>query len=443
MNTSTFRVLIACLWIASAAGAYFLGRQAAAPRGGAAVSGAPAASGNTADGSGAMPGPEARGGGARQETQGERLPVKDAILQARAALGSGMGAFMNMRAMFRAFAPLAELTDAEVQLALAEVEQTVKEPQQKMMFYSMLLSQWAETDGPAAMAYAKEKLKGQGPLMSGITMSVVGTWARRDPEAVWRWYLDAREKGERSPMGGTEGYLAGIFNGMASANVDAALGRLGTLADHERQQAIQGIAMSGMEPRTREGILARAPSLDPQLRATLYQGLVGSWMMTDADGATKWLSTLPADEKKPLVATAGSTLMFMNPEKGAELQLQSVEEKDLPQTYSRIAMQWANRDPQAAGDWLNKQPQGPQLDEARRSFAVAVAGRDAAGAFDWVKAIQDESKQLDGYRAVYKSLSTKNPASADAALDGAGLPPEIAAKVRDSMKPKPAEGTPQ
>jgi hypothetical protein len=338
--------------------------------------------------------------------------------------------------MLRALAPLTELTDAEIQEALLEIEKTVKEPQQKMMFYSMLLSQWAESDGPAALAYAKDKLQGQGPMVASVTMSVIGTWARRDPEAVWRWYLDAREKGERSPMGGTEGYLSGVFNGMAAASVDTALGRLGGLADVERQQAIQGIAMSGMDPRVRESLLTRAPSLDAETRASIYQGLVGTWMVTDADGATKWMATLPAEERKPLVATAGGTMMFMNPEKGADFQIQNASEKELPQTYTRVISQWAGRDPQAAGTWLNNQPQGPQLDDARRSFATSIAQRDPAGAFDWASAMQDDAKRMDAYQQVYRTLNAKNPATADSALNQAGLPPEVAAKVRASVAPK-------
>ena len=427
MNSSTARILIACLWIASLGGAYLLGRkrtESSQPSGSrASVSGA------TKSGEATFSETDSRRI-ISSDSKSDHPPVKELVLQARAALGTGMSNFMNMRGMFKALAPLTDLSEAEVKEALAEVEQTVKEPQQKMMFYSMLLSQWAESDGPAAMAYAKEKLQGQGPMMAGITMSVAGSWARRDPEGVWRWYLDARERGERGPMGGTEGYLAGIFSGMAAANVDAAFGRLGTLAEHERPQAIAGIAMSGMDPRVRESLLTRVPSLDAATRGALYQSLIGSWMMTDADGATKWMGTLPEEERKPLVSTAGSTMMFMNPEKGAELQIQNATEKELPQTYSRVVSQWAQRDPQSAGEWLNRQPQGPQLDDARRSFAVAISGRDPAGAYDWVKAMQDENKRIDAYRQIYKTMESKNPANANTALEQAGLPSEVTAKIR-------------
>ena len=115
----------------------------------------------------------------------------------------------------------------------------------------------------------------------------------------------------------------------------------------------------------------------------------------------------------------------------------------MPQAYSRVVSQWAGRDPQAAGDWLNKQPQGPQLDDARRSFATAIAARDPSGAFDWAKAVQDDAKRVAAYEQVYRTLNAKNPASASAALDQAGLPADVAAKVRESVAPKAPEATPK
>src|SRR4030095_8628771 len=116
--------------------------------------------------------------------------------------------------------------------------------------------------------------------------------------------------------------------------------------------------------------------------------------------------------------------------------IQNASEKELPQTYTRVISQWAGRDPQAAGTWLNNQPQGPQLDEARRSFAPSIAQRDPAGAFDWASAMQDDAKRMDAYQQVYRTLNSKNPATADSALNQAGLPPEVVAKVRASVAPK-------
>jgi hypothetical protein len=42
----------------------------------------------------------------------------------------------------------------------------------------------------------------------------------------------------------------------------------------------------------------------------------------------------------------------------------------VPQTYSQIASQWASRDPQAAGEWLNKQPAGPRTRPGAQSLRL-------------------------------------------------------------------------
>jgi hypothetical protein len=437
MNSTSSRLLVVALCLGSAAAGYFIGQSGGTPRTTVTQSVTTTSAARETESTA-----EARGVDAFDRQKGERPKVRDIVLQARAAMSGGMSAFMNMRGMLRALAPFADLNAEELQQALAEIEQTVKEPQQKMMFYSMLLSQWAETDGAAAMAYAKEKLQGQGPMMSGVTMGVVGTWARHDPEAVWKWYLQTRDSGERTPMGGPEGYLTGIFGGLASGNLDTAFARLATLQDHEKQAAMQGISISAMDPRNRDALLARASSLDADLRGSLYRSLASSWMMTDPDGAIGWIDTLPADERKGVVAQAGGMLMWSDPARGAELQLKNADEKSLPQTYASIAGTWAARDPQAAAEWLNKQPAGPQLDNARQTFAFTIAERDPAGAFEWAKAITDDNSRQSAYETVYQRLRGKSAERAEAALDAARLPADVAAKIRERGAAKQAEVSP-
>jgi hypothetical protein len=434
MNSNSSRLLTVVLCLACAALGYFLGQSKDAPAAKSNAASSAVAPATTTETKATADTPTLA---TLDRDKGERPNVRQLVVQARAAMGSGMGMFMNMRGMIRAIAPLAELNPEEIQQALAEIEATVKEPQQKMMFYSMLLAQWAETDGPAAMAYAKEKIQGQGPMMGGIQMQVVGTWARKDPEAAWKWWQGVRDSGERTQFGGPEGYLAGIFGGLAQSSVDTAFSRLATLQDHEKQSALQGIAMTAMDSRNRDALLARASSLEPDLRGNLYRSIVGTWMMTDADGATKWIDSLPGDERKGVAQQAGQMLLWQDPARGAEMMLKNADEQSLPQTYSQIASQWANRDPQAAGEWLNKQPAGPPLDQARSSFAFTIAERDPAGAFEWAKAITDDNSRESAYTSIYSRLLQKGPERANAALEAAGLPADLAAKIRENTKPAP------
>ncbi len=118
----------------------------------------------------------------------EKANIPMMIAKARMEMGSGMGGVMNMRGMFRAIAPLLELRDSQIQEALAEIDKTMKEPQQKMMFYSILLGLWAEKDGKAALDYAEKNLKGNPILDGGVKSGIIGAWSRTNPEAAWRWF---------------------------------------------------------------------------------------------------------------------------------------------------------------------------------------------------------------------------------------------------------------
>ena len=154
---TTQRILIIAAWLASLAAAYFIGGSGEPARNPstavAPVTTTPAGSADIASVS------SPRAEDAADEAKETKRNIPSIIAQARLQMGGGMGGMMNIRSMLRAIAPIAELDDSQLQEALAEVEKTVREPQQKMMFYSLLLGQWAETDGRAAMAYAEGKLE--------------------------------------------------------------------------------------------------------------------------------------------------------------------------------------------------------------------------------------------------------------------------------------------
>ena len=181
---STQRIIIGTAWLASLAAAYFIGGSGESPKDSspptALASASPTAPANTA------PITTPRVGDPQDDAAGTKRNIPAIIAQARLQMGGGMGGMMNIRGMLRAIAPIAELDDSQIQEALAEVEKSVREPQQKMMFYSLLLGQWAETDGRAAMTYAQAKLDKNSMFDMGVTSSVLGTWAQRDPEAFER-----------------------------------------------------------------------------------------------------------------------------------------------------------------------------------------------------------------------------------------------------------------
>ena len=158
------------------------------------------------------------------------------------------------------------------------------------------------------------------------------------------------------------------------------------------------------------------------------------WAMMDPEESLKWMRTRPAEEQQGLRSVAGQMVMMSDPARGADLLLEGVADKDKSRTYDQIVGQWAYRDPRAAAEWLTKQPQGGELDGARRTFAVIVAQRDPSAAMDWAKSVVDEEQRSNSVQQVYQQWRMKDEAAAEKALDGSGLTAEKITELREAAK---------
>ena len=96
---------------------------------------------------------------------------------------------------------------------------------------------------------------------------------------------------------------------------------------------------------------------------------------------------------------------------------------------------WSNQDPNAAGAWLGAQPQGPELDGARASFARNVASRDPESAMEWAKTVTDEQKRVQAVEQVFKTWRKKDAGAAESALNNSGLPAEKIDEVIKRVEP--------
>ncbi|MEI6603696.1 MAG: hypothetical protein WCP35_00195 [Verrucomicrobiota bacterium] len=90
----------------------------------------------------------------------------------------------------------------------------MKDQQWKMMGSMAVLGKWAEQDGLAAMKYAEDHAKDLAPIGTVLNMSVVATWAEKDPDAVWAWYQANKDKDSGGMFGGNQMVLSSIFSNL-------------------------------------------------------------------------------------------------------------------------------------------------------------------------------------------------------------------------------------
>jgi hypothetical protein len=459
MNSSTVRItLVAVVWLITLWAAYQFGKSApsalsgddaaaadsmavaAAPGWGVASPGQVSRSGNSALGERVSSGvgsveqsADAAGGVVEHAVaSGKIIDVPELIASMRAQFGSGSAFVFNASAMLKIMAPIADLSKAQIFEALDEVVSTVDGQQQKMIFHQLLLSRLAEVDGEAAMIYLSKNLSDQNNLANGLSMTVMAGWAQREPDTAWRWFMDNRDDMPSGPTGDNQ--LQFIFSGMAAQDVAGAFRRLEELDEFDKTRAVSGIAMgAGLNSGSRVELLERAAGLPDELRDTLYQGVFGQWAVTAPEDAIAWVRGLPEEAKKKVLQQGSYSLLYSNPELGADFMLENASKDDLPSTYANIVGNWGAQNPNAAGEWLNEQPQGPHLDEARLRFARMAVQRDPYSAMEWAKTVETEAKRIQAIREVYMQWRGKNAADADDALDSSGLRQAMVEEIRQAL----------
>jgi len=435
MNTNIVRGVIAALVVAAVIGAYQIGKGAGERETIAEGKRLEAERSSSSSSRGvSVFGSRSNGNGLVDSDLAGEPSVRSIISKARAKM---QGGFMNMSGMMRAVALLDQLTDEQIAEALVEIEK-IKEPQQRMMFAMMLLGRWAESDGPAALAYAEEHFDTKNPMMMGMKSSVINSWAQNDPDAAWDWYINNKKDEGTSNRSGAMS-LMGIFGSLAAKDVDKAFDRLAELEEPgERQMAMQGLGQAIWNEDSREQILAKIATLEGGERQTAQTSIISQWAQMDPDGALDWTQTLESkEERSSIVQRIGQSMAWSDPERAGEILLSNAEtEEERSQAYQSVIGSWAHNDVEGASEWLSEQPQGAELDAARSSLASTVARQEPDSAMIWANSITEPNQRLGAVRNVYTQWRSQDEAAANAALDTVDLTAEQVTSLRNQELPE-------
>jgi hypothetical protein len=200
--------------------------------------------------------------------------------------------------------------------------------------YAMLLSAWAKNDPLAALAYAREKTRG-----NFATHTILTAWASIDPQSAIRW-AEANHTGEEANP-----YMAGVIRGIASSDPELATSLL-----------------TGM-PRSVE----RGEALDAVLPYLLAKGneAARAWIENIKDDALRNGAMMRVAERFAATDPAGTAAwLIANPSEATQRRMDDV--------YST----WARKDERAAMASLETLPAGDNRSNALRGIVTNMAGND-------------------------------------------------------------------
>ena len=423
-------VLTTTLWLGTVTAAWWHGRHS----GSLARTGTLGTMGETAEGPGrpkpltkGRPAPAVSGSGSGNSSPSgpAAAPLSlDGILgQVQSLMRTG--GMQNPSSALKAITLMGQIRDEDLQEALKRTEE-IKEPGSKMMLSMVLLSRWAEKDGPGALRYAEESLKDKGPMMQMAKMGVLSSWAQSDPDAAWEHIQKSDDVGADGPMGGRGMMMMGLFSSLAAQDPDKAFARLAELQDpQERQMALGGIAQSAFDDTSRNRLMDEISKLpDANERKEARAAILGQLAMMDPEKAMAATSALPAEERAEVSQRVGTSLMMSDPAVGANYLVENAAPHKKSEIYNQVISQWVGSDANAAGAWLGAQPPSQDLDQARASFATRVANRDPESAMAWAGQISDETQRTETMGQVFKGWQMKDPAAANSALTSSGLSQE-------------------
>jgi hypothetical protein len=335
--------------------------------------------------------------------------------------------------------------------------------------YSQLAGQWAQQDLDAARKWVESLPAGRTreQAMSGI----LNTLAQTDPVKAASVFGDSVVNNQNS------GHVGMIVGEWIKTDQTAALAWLDSLdlrGDNHRNVHSQFLSnWVGEDPAAASRYALGIQ--DEKSREQAIGSLVGSWGSSDPQAAREWImKSLEGDVKNSSLNSLIQNLTYQDfttalqyyQEATANLTPEAIE-KTFGNATSRIASNWVQHDPKAAGQWVLSLPEGQSRTNSIRSMVDDLGDYDIKGAaefvntlavgkerdnavaslvqdlgyqgdpesaFDWAASISDDSQRESMIRSAVNQWKEYDRAAALAAVARADISDEARNKILKSLE---------
>ncbi len=327
-----------------------------------------------------------------------------------------------------------------------------------MMYYATWNDPELVADQVAKMT-DREKIETSGAVLRGLVSS--------DPEKAEKYFNDLPET-QRDPFA-----LRRMMSEYADKDPKKAFDFALSLANPQEQSAALNSVFSQWSNADPEAAAAGWKKLPAgQGRLEALGNVAGAWARSDPEAAEAWANQLPGDERARALAAVLPDVARDNPSAAANRLASLVAsppdgmEKDLANSASQLAGQWAGDDPSSAATWAAALPAGQSRDEGLKAVAASwsqydaiataqwlgtlpagssrdaavqplidqVRGTDPTTAFSWAASIGDDNQRLNQLRQTLSSWRNSDLQAARSAFDSANLSPKERASLAKELE---------
>jgi RNA polymerase sigma factor (sigma-70 family) len=319
---------------------------------------------------------------------------------------------------------LAELFQRGMQLQDAKVRRNLCQA---------VIGFWAEKDPASAVEMA---MKTSEPSLRDESLStVINRWALKDAAGALTWYREAvqQENGPLSTDRSRRSALQFIATGLAQSNPQQAFALLDETTDPgERASVLQGVAFLARDESQRDTLWQKIDQMTaPNDRRMAASAFIREWGIQDSAGASAFVEKLPVGDDRTIVAMnlLLSTLFAKDREAASSWVLGLAPETKRSQTITLIAEVWSSHDLRAAGEWLNRQGSGPEMDPAVSRFATLAAARDPATAMNWAQTVTDATMRDNSIKTIAQRWLKVDAPAAQTWIANSALPEQMKADL--------------
>jgi hypothetical protein len=283
-----------------------------------------------------------------------------------------------------------------------------------------LLRQLAESSPRDALAMAENI--GSRRETERARIAILQVWAESDPPAALAW---AEIELANEPLRSQTSQLLAIYRGYAASNPQAAFAAaLAMPATSNGQQRTQTAALEAIiSQQIENGGLLDAKLQVEQLedgatKNTLLSELVDEWASFDPEGAAAYVESLGEDVPSSIKTRLLGEWAENDPEAAAAwLSAREFDEETLSRASTAIIREWTRYDMAASAEWLNSQPSSPALDRAVMSYTYRAAQEDPANAMTWAESIGNDWMRTRMMQHVAGSWKNEDPESFQSYID--------------------------
>ncbi|HWB03176.1 MAG TPA: sigma-70 family RNA polymerase sigma factor [Verrucomicrobiales bacterium] len=398
-------------------------------------------------------GPQASGGnGSGVAAAGDKNLKADPRQQLRALLEAVQRDLLTSdydpAAKARAAARVAQIAPGDMRAALELIAAFPGGLKGQDALTSLLLQQWAQSDGPAACEYALTRVPkpqlGMPPVSDPLK-----AWAVRDPRAALAWFRQRAGKMEAAAVP-TERWMPissirWIMGAWALQDTPAAVQEFLKLTDkQEISGAIIGFTeASGSAP-------SRTPILDAilKLKKDEHQGntlmdvgrILQQWSSERPEELARWLDQ--QNVPKSYHGSLGKSILqgWLRVDAPAAVEWWTKAPGGYPEGAGRlddIVIAWTESDVFAAAEWLAKQPLDKNAARAMASLSAKVAQSDVERGWEWALSIPEKHYRKDALRQVVSTWVNQDKAAAEAAVQGASLDEALKTELLKTISQTP------